>query len=147
NRLNNGCFSLSSSKPASLASLLFTRLIGAPVSKINLYGPLPLTFTSTATCPDFSNSKGTTAVFAGLSFFSSFFCLLSSAPTPAASTRADVNATMAIRYISDALAGLDGQFLGLVAALDRQLHLRLARRLRRRQDHVGDRLDNLAVHL
>ena len=44
--------------PASLARRLFNRLIGAPVSKINLYGPLSLIITSNNMCRDGNNLNG-----------------------------------------------------------------------------------------
>src|SRR5438067_769585 len=45
--------------PLSLAVLRFTSMNGAPVSKMNRYGPLPLIFTLTAMCLLWMISKGT----------------------------------------------------------------------------------------
>ena len=78
NRLNPPGFCFGSTTPASFASRVLTRFIGAPVSKISRYGPFPFTFTWTAMCRDESSSNGTTigavvvaagvsAAFAGLS--------------------------------------------------------------------------------
>ncbi len=46
--------------PDSLASLVLTSVSGAPVSKMSLYGPLPLTLTMMVMCPLGSVSNGTT---------------------------------------------------------------------------------------
>ena len=48
------------SKPACRATLLLSSVIGAPVSKISLYGPLPFTLTMTVMWPVLRISNGTT---------------------------------------------------------------------------------------
>src|SRR5262245_23977271 len=99
--------------PESLASLLFTSAIGAPVSKMSRYGPLPLTFTLTPMCPESSISTGTTTRFGSGSVF------LSSARRVGTSSAARANVSRA--RMSDALPDLEGDLFRLLPSLDGQL--------------------------
>src|SRR4051794_40961278 len=103
-------FPLPSSSPASLASLLLTRVMGAPVSKTSLYGPLPFTFTWTAMCPDLSSSNGTVTGFA--------LAGASSASTGAGSRQ---KTSTRIFFMSDTLPAGEGDVFFLPGAFDGEL--------------------------
>src|SRR5436190_15850760 len=127
------------SSPASLANSLLTNEIGAPVSKMRRYGPLPLTLTMTAMCPDLSISKGTVDAL-GASFFA----------VSAGSAVKGIVATRAARmrcFMSDALPGLERQLFGLLAALDGQLHRAAAGQLAGEADDIADAGDAPALDL
>src|SRR5438270_9222748 len=102
-------------RPASLPILLFRRLIGAPVSKISLYGPLPLTFTLTVMWPVLRTSNGTTPL-------AGFFSVGVSARAGAATktTSRAVRNRCFVRVMLQPLPNRDGDlhFLLVVAAPD-----------------------------
>src|SRR5262245_47402024 len=91
------------SRPASLATLLFMSVIGAPVSKISLYGPLPLTLTMTVMWPVGVRSNGTTIGLAT----STGFAFGSSARAAGARTNSRENSRYF--FMSQSLPRLDGQ--------------------------------------
>src|SRR5262249_43588435 len=110
NSVNAGRGMLSST-PDALAILVFSSVIGAPVSKISRYGPLPLTLTMTVMCPVVSNSKGTRTALSGAG-------PRADREPAAARSRAP---TSRWRFISEALPGLETDVLILAVPHHRQL--------------------------
>src|SRR5262249_45850706 len=128
NGANKG-FSTSLASPASLAIFVLSSEVGAPVSKISQYGPLPLTFTCTAMCPDLSSSNGTeTGVSAAF--------VVSAATRPV--TPRSITVEKRSLHMSDALGGADGDLFGFRAALHRQLDLAAWRQPPGDAEHVAD---------
>src|SRR5262245_1488880 len=112
------------SRFASLPTRVLSNDVGAPVSKMSRYGPLPLTFTSTAMWPDFSSSNGTvTGLAAGV--------VSALAAATSSSRKSDCR-------MSDALRRREGDLFCHILALDGQRHLRAGRHAPRQPQHVGD---------
>src|SRR5262245_23661165 len=129
------------SRPASRATLLLSRLIGAPVSKISLYGPLPLTFTITVMWPVLSTSKGTTT---GLASFAG-----TSARAGAATSARARAAGRSCFLMSQALPRGETEFdlLLVLAALDPHLDLVAGRHLARELLQAVQPVDRAALEL